>query len=166
MIEPATPQDEEARLAKLHELGILDTPPEREFDDIVAIARAIFDTKMAHITLVDRDRQWFKARIGLDVEESARGISFCAHAILRDTALVVPDAEEDPRFHDNPAVTGGPKVRFYVGQPIRMADGTAIGTLCVDDAAPREEPTQIQLDALAALARLAAEAFASRKPRK
>ena len=140
--------------------------PSANSDDIVVLARAIFDTKMAHITLVDRDRQWFKARIGLDVEETARGISFCAHAILRDTALVVPDAEEDPRFHDNPAVTGGPKVRFYVGQPIRMADGTAIGTLCVDDAAPREEPTQTQLDALAALARLAAEAFCARKARK
>ncbi len=166
MIEPATPPDEEKRLEILRELGVLDTAPEREFDDIVTIARAIFDTKMAHITLIDRDRQWFKSRIGLDVAETSRDVSFCAHAILRDTALVVPDAAEDPRFHDNPAVTGGPKVRFYVGQPIRMADGTAIGTLCVDDAAPRDEPTQTQLDALAALARLAAEAFASRKARK
>jgi GAF domain-containing protein len=166
MIEPAIPPDEEARLAKLRDLSVLDTKPEREFDDIVAIARAIFDTPMAHLTLVDKDRQWLKSRIGLDGDEAPRSISFCAHAILRDTALVVPDTLEDPRFHDNPIATQAPQVRFYVGQPIRMADGTAIGTLCVDDIVPREEPTQTQLDALAALARLAADAFAWRKARK
>lgn len=166
MIEPATPQDEEKRLRVLRDLGVLDTAPEREFDDIVAVARALFDTPMAHLTLVDQDRQWLKSRIGLDGDEAPRAISFCAHAILRETALVVPDTLEDPRFHDNPIAAQAPHVRFYVGQPIRLADGTAIGTLCVDDIVPRDEPTQAQLDALAALARLAADAFARRKARK
>ncbi len=166
MIEPATPEDDDDRVAKLRALSVLDTPPEREFDDIVAVARALFDTPMAHLTLVDKDRQWLKSRIGLDGDEAPRAISFCAHAILRETALVVPDTLEDPRFHDNPIAAQAPHVRFYVGQPIRLADGTAIGTLCVDDIVPRDEPTQAQLDALAALARLAADAFARRMARK
>jgi GAF domain-containing protein len=166
VIEPATPENDDDRVAKLRALNVLNTPPEREFDDIVAIARALFDTPMAHLTLVDKDRQWLKSRIGLDGDEAPRAISFCAHAILRDTALVVPDTLEDPRFHDNPIAAQAPHVRFYIGQPIRLADGTAIGTLCVDDIVPRDEPTQAQLDALAALARLAADAFDRRKARK
>ncbi|MBL0930141.1 MAG: GAF domain-containing protein [Alphaproteobacteria bacterium] len=162
MIEPATPENEDERLAALRALGVLDTAPERIFDDIVAVARAIFGTSMAHIPLIDKDRQWLKARVGHDIVETPRDVSFCAHAILRDDALVVPDAREDPRFHDNPYVEGE-GLRFYVGQPLRVADGAAIGTLCVADLGLRDDPTQAQLDALAALARLTVEALLARK---
>lgn len=162
MIEPPTPDDDAERVAALRRLGVLDTAPERVFDDLVLVAQALFGTPIALISLIDADRQWFKANIGLPARETPRSVSFCGHAIAHDAALIVPDATEDPRFHDNPLVTGGPNIRFYAGQPLRLPDGHKIGTLCVIDDVVREEPSAEKLAAFAALGRLAAEIFAHR----
>jgi PAS domain S-box-containing protein len=135
----ALPENEEARLEALRDLEILDTPPEPEFDDLAAIASQICGTPISLISLVDRDRQWFKAEIGTGqrVNETPRDVAFCAHAILQRDITVVPDATQDPRFSDNPLVTTDPKIRFYAGTPLRMSDGHALGTLCVVDLKPR-----------------------------
>lgn len=162
MIEPATPANEPERLATLRELGVLDTAPERVFDDIAQIAKELFGVPIALISLIDADRQWFKANIGLQASETPRAVSFCGHTIMRDAALVVPDATEDPRFHDNPLVTGAPNIRFYAGHPLRLPDGATIGSLCVIDDTVRDEPGPEKLAAFAALSRLAIEIFASR----
>ncbi len=127
------PERETERLASLGAYRILDTPPEAAFDDLVALASRICHAPMAMISLIDRDRQWFKARVGLDVAETPRQVAFCAHAILGDGVMVVRDALEDPRFASNPLVTGHPGIRFYAGAPLRTADGHALGTLCVLD---------------------------------
>jgi GAF domain-containing protein len=162
MIEPATPPDEEARLAALRALGLLDTPPEREFDDIVEIARALFGVPTALVSLVDAHRQWFKARAGLDAAETPRDASFCGHAIHRDAPLIVPDAAEDPRFHDNPLVEGGPKIRFYAGAALKLPSGHRIGTLCTIDSSPRPDFGPRESELLVRLARLALDAIALR----
>ncbi|RYF63166.1 MAG: GAF domain-containing protein, partial [Comamonadaceae bacterium] len=137
MQEPTTPANEDDRLRVLRELLILDTPPEERFDRIVAFAAQEFDAPMALITLVDADRQWFKARVGMDLAETPRNISFCAHAILNPETMVVPDATQDPRFHDNPLVTGDSNVRFYAGAPLTLPSGESVGTLCIIDSQPR-----------------------------
>jgi GAF domain-containing protein len=165
MIEPATPPDEDARLAALRALGLLDTAPEREFDDIVEIARALFGVPIAYVSLIDAHRQWFKARAGLDASETPREVSFCGHAIHRDEPLVVLDAAEDPRFHDNPLVTGGPQFRFYAGAPLRLPGGHRIGTLCAIAPEPRPEFGARERQLLARLANLALDAIALRAAR-
>lgn len=137
MQEPAIPHDEDDRLRALRALLILDTPPEERFDRIVAFAAEEFDMPMAFVTLVDAERQWFKARIGSDVQETPRNISFCAHAILQDEPLVVQDAQQDWRFQDNPLVTGDPGIRFYAGAPLALPGGQSVGTLCIIDRQPR-----------------------------
>ncbi|MBL0930139.1 MAG: GAF domain-containing protein [Alphaproteobacteria bacterium] len=162
MIEPPTPDDEPRRLAALRRLNVLDTAPERVFDDLVLVAKALFGVPIALISLIDADRQWFKANIGLPASETPRNVSFCGHAIVRDDALVVPDATEDPRFHDNPLVTGGPNIRFYAGMPLRLPDGFTIGTLCVIDDTAHDDPSPERLAAFAALGRLAADIFTLR----
>lgn len=131
------PANEAERLAALHALLILDTPPEQRFDRIAAFAAAEFDVPIVLLTLLDAERQWFKARVGLALCETGRDISFCGHAILQPDILVVPDALEDPRFADNPLVTGAPHIRFYAGAPLQMADGMRLGTLCLIDRRPR-----------------------------
>lgn len=124
---------------------ILDTPPEERFDRLTRLTRRTFNVPVALISLVDSDRQWFKSRQGLAVVETARDISFCGHAILSDGAFVVPDASEDDRFRDNPMVTGDPHIRFYAGMPLKTADGSRIGTLCVVDHRPRRfTPDEVQ----------------------
>jgi len=134
-------------------LQILDTDPEDRFDRLTRIAAAAFAVPIALVTLIDHDRQWFKAASGGMSGESPRDMSFCAHAILEDQVLIVPDALNDPRFADNPAVTGDSRVRFYAGCPLRLDNGAAVGTLCVADAHPRQfTKTQVQL--LKDLARL------------
>lgn len=122
-------------MAALRETGLLDTPPELAFDDIVQVAAVLAATPIALISLVDEERQWFKARVGLDAEETPRDLAFCAHAILDpDSTLVVNDANADPRFAGNPLVVGGPRVVFYVGVPLRdPATQFPLGTLCVID---------------------------------
>jgi GAF domain-containing protein len=137
MIKPELPANETERLALLYDLLLLDTPPEERFDRIVAFASGEFNVPICLISLVDANRQWFKARVGIDACETERDISFCAHALLGDEILLVPDALLDPRFHDNPLVTGPPHIRFYAGAPLACKDGVAIGTLCVIDTVPR-----------------------------
>jgi PAS domain S-box-containing protein len=148
-----TPAEHEAaRLAALNRYQILDTKPEREFDDIVRIAAEICAVPMALISLVDDKRQWFKAALGLGAVETPREIAFCTHAIQQVEIMMVPDAQQDARFADNPLVTGDPNLRFYAGAPLLTADGLAIGTLCVLDREPRSL-TESQQSALAALGR-------------
>lgn len=132
------PADEEKRLEALRRLGILDTRREERFDRLTRLATALFDVPIALVSLVDRDRQWLKSVQGLAVRETSREVSFCAHAILRREVMVIPDARLDPRFADNPVVTGEPCVRFYAGCPLLLPGGTCAGTLCILDTRPRD----------------------------
>lgn len=141
------------RLASLHRLGMLDTPREERFDRLVDEASRIADTPIALVTLVDAERQWFKAAVGVDATQSHRDESICAHAILTAEVLQVPDALQDPRFADSPAVTGENRLRFYAGVPLALADGSRVGTLCVADHRPRLLNDR-QLDELRRLAML------------
>jgi PAS domain S-box-containing protein len=150
---PPMPYDEPERLAALHRLDVLDTPSEADFDVITRIAADRFDTATAVVSLVDEDRQWFKARFGLDASETCRTDSFCAHAITGSGVMVVPDASTDPRFAHNPLVTSAPHIRFYAGAPLVLADGHAVGTLCVIDPAPRAGFSPREAEALQMMAR-------------
>jgi GAF domain-containing protein len=146
------PPDEEARLKALRDLDLLDTEPEAEFDELVRRAAEATGAPVAVVTLVDEARQWFKARVNLEMESSDRDLSFCAHAILTPGDLtVVPDTLDDERFSDNLLVTEEPNIRFYAGAPIFTPDGHAAGTLCVIDTAPRGLSEE-QAQALRALA--------------
>lgn len=146
------PPNEVARLAALRRAKILDTPPSPAFDDIAKVAAFICGTPIALVSLLDEDRQWFKARIGLPISETPRDVAFCSHAILGREVFEVGNALEDERFADNPLVTGEAHVRFYAGAPLVDDDDHALGTLCVIDSEPRTL-TDAQKDALAALAR-------------
>ena len=149
----ALPLNEGVRIGALHAYKILDSLPETQYQDIVELASMICGTPIAVVSLVDQDRQWFKAKTGLDAAETTRDIAFCAHAVLNpDELLVVPDATRDPRFADNPLVTGDMQIRFYAGAPLRTSDGVALGTLCVIDRTPREL-SSAQAGALSALSR-------------
>jgi signal transduction histidine kinase len=156
------PSDEVDRLAALYALNILDSPPEKDFDDIVALAASVCGVPMSLVTLVDADRQWFKAATGTDLTETPRDLSFCAHAILGRDLMVVPDAREDPRFADHPAVTVENGVRFYAAAPLVATGGHALGTLCVVDSEPRRLGAE-QLQALRALARQVTAQFELRR---
>jgi PAS domain S-box-containing protein len=138
LLSPPVPADESARLAELCSLHILDTAPEERFERITATMQLIFNVPIALISLIDRERQWCKSAAGLDVTETPRDISFCAHAILGDEPFIVPDAALDPRFADNPLVTGPPCIRFYAGIVLHSAYGARLGTLCLIDRAPRD----------------------------
>lgn len=131
------PKDELQRLAALKEYDILDSEPEKDFDELVALASAICETPISTITLIDEGRQWHKAMLGLDNREGKRDYAFCAHTILEDDLLVVPDATQDDRFIDNPLVNGSPDIRFYAGMPLVNSDGFKLGTLCVIDRKPK-----------------------------
>lgn len=148
------PPNEAARLARLRGLGILDTLPQQAYDDISALAMAICNTPMAYIGFIDADREWLKSRKGLDVVEAPRDITLCSHAILEpDRVMVVEDTLQDPRFADNPLVTGEMGLRFYAGAPIVTSDGMAVGTVCVIDRMQRQlDP--LQIDALKRLSGL------------
>ncbi|HEY0846966.1 MAG TPA: EAL domain-containing protein [Noviherbaspirillum sp.] len=153
---------EKARLEILGRYHILDTAPESQYDDIATLAAKICNTPMALITLVDESRQWFKSRFGLDVQETARDIAFCAHTISHVEPFIVPDASKDPRFADNPLVTGEPYIRFYAGTPLITGDGYALGSLAVLDRVPRTL-TGDQLQALRILGREVVAQFELRK---
>lgn len=127
---------EERRLKVLQSFKILDTPHEERFDRLVRMATRIFGSPIALISLVDRDRQWFKAAVGIDATETPRAVSFCAHAIKQRGVFVVADAQGDERFATNPLVTGDPNIRFYAGAPLVTSDGEALGTVCVIDQNP------------------------------
>lgn len=145
------PPNEQDRLAELRKYDILDTEPEGAFDGMVQVARYICQTPIAAISLVDEQRQWFKAIVGLDVTQTSRDVAFCAHAILQDEPLVVPDAMLDERFADNPLVAGAPDIRFYAGVPLVTSGGHRLGTICVIDRVPRTLEKE-QLDAVKTLA--------------
>lgn len=146
--------NEQERLKALDNYAILDTPPEAAFDRLTRLASRLFNVPIALISLIDRERQWFKACYGLDMRQTDRQLSFCAHAILADHVMVVPDAHEDARFADNGLVTGPPHIRFYAGAPLRTPDGFNLGTFCIIDTVPRElrESEAASLVDLAAMA--------------
>ena len=156
MIKPPTPSNESQRLQTLRDLNLLDTDPEERFDRVTRLAKQVFSTSIALVSLVDADRQWFKSRQGLDAEETPRDISFCGHAILDDKIMVVNDAEQDQRFCDNPLVCGNPNIRFYAGYPLAAPDGSRIGTLCIIDDKPRDVSNE-QLQLLRELGRMVEE---------
>ena len=139
---------EDRRLAALHSYQILDTPNEERFDRIVRMASRVFGSPIALVSLVDRDRQWFKASVGLDVKQTPRAISFCTHAIQQKGVYVVADAAADLRFAENPLVTGEPRIGFYAGAPIITVEGYAIGTVCVIDHLPWTEFPDFAKEAL------------------
>ncbi len=134
---PPIPTDEAVRLATLRSLNVLDTPPEERFDRLTRLAKRLFGVPIAVVSLVDANRQWFKASEGLEASEGPRDTSFCGHAICSDDILLIPDATQDPRFHDNPLVTGDPHICFYAGRPLSAYNGAKLGTLCLIDHQPR-----------------------------
>ncbi len=137
MLIAPRPADEAQRLQALRELLILDTPPEERFDRITRFVAEELEMPTALISLIDAERQWFKARVGLPVCEIPRDLSFCSHAILEPGLLVVEDLSLDPRFAEHPAVLRAPAARFYAGAPLRLPSGAVVGTLCVLDTRPR-----------------------------
>ena len=137
MKSPAHPENESKRLDTLRSLNILDTSAEERFDRLTRLAKRLFGVPIALISLVDSDRQWFKSCQGLDASETPRDISFCGHAILGEEIMVVEDATQDERFHDNPLVINDPGIRFYAGFPLTVPNGSKLGTLCVIDRQPR-----------------------------
>lgn len=152
-MKAALPTNEVLRIKALHDLAILDSPREQSFDDIAQIALQMCDVPIAVVSLVDKDRQWFKSCLGLEGTETARDLAFCAHAILNpNEVLVVNNTLADPRFSDNTLVIGEPYIRFYAGAPLVTEDGMALGTLCVIDYKTRTL-TDLQKNALQALAR-------------
>ncbi|MFD2184780.1 EAL domain-containing protein [Rhodoplanes azumiensis] len=152
MSPAAIPPNEAERLAALRRCAVLDTAPEESFERITRLVALLTGVPVAVISFVDRDRQWFKSRVGLTTTETSREVAFCAHAILGDEPFVVEDARCDPRFHDNPLVTAEDGIRFYAGAPIRTADGFNVGALCAIDRVPR----RLGAERIAALRELAA----------
>ncbi len=139
-VPAALPPNEVERVAALRSYDVLDTACEESFDGVAELARRLLNAPIALVSLIDAERQWFKARVGIEADETPRELSFCGHAILDATGatMVVPDAQQDPRFAGNPFVTGAPHLRFYAGVPLLNPEGFALGTLCVIDQEPRE----------------------------
>lgn len=138
MIAPKNPPNEQARLSALYSLNILDSAAEERFDRITRVAKQIFNVPIAVISIVEKDRQWFKSIQGLDATETPRAISFCGHAILNDDIMIVEDASKDERFFDNPFVQDSPNIKFYSGCPIKIKEQYNIGTLCLIDNKSRQ----------------------------
>ncbi len=155
---PPVPPDEAARLEALHSFCALDTPDDPRLDHLVQLATRLLDCPIALVSLLDSDRQWFKAKVGIDTTETPRRLAFCAYAILDDAVMIVEDAEQDPRFAQNPLVTGEPRIRFYAGAPLISETGFRLGTLCVIDQKPRRF-SEAQISLLRELAQLAVDAL-------
>lgn len=132
-----TPAQETQRLEALRQYQILDTPSEEAYDDITALASFICDVPIALISFVDAERQWFKSKVGLDVAQTSRDVSFCSHTILEQAIMIINDTLCDERFMHNPLVTSSPHIRFYAGVPLCTPEGQPLGTLCVIDRQPR-----------------------------
>ncbi len=146
MQAPAIPNNEIERIATLRTLLILDTPPEARFDNLVKVAASYFRVPIALASLVDENRQWFKAACGLDAKETPRDISFCGHAILGEGPFIISNALEDTRFADNPLVLGAPFIRFYAGVPLKASNGHKLGTLCIISPEPKQmTPDEINM---------------------
>lgn len=148
MISPSIPQDEKERLEKLRALKLLDSAPEERFDRLTRMAKRMFGVDISVLSLIDDGRQWFKSKSSeMDIpDETSREVSFCGHAILGNDVFVVEDAMDDHRFKDNPLVTENPNIRFYAGYPLKVNNGSALGTLCIIDTEPREfDPEDSQL---------------------
>lgn len=137
MQAPATPDNEASRLTALRSMNLLDTPGEERFDRLTRMAKRMFRVPIALVSIIDENRQWFKSNDSLAARETPRDISFCGHAILGDDIFLICDTLADPRFADNPLVSGHPYIRFYAGCPLRSAGGYKIGTLCIIDSVPR-----------------------------
>jgi len=133
---------EKERVAALHSYGILDTDFEETYDRVTRLAAMVFDAPASAISLIDLNRQWLKSRTGDGPRETTREVAFCDHAIRQTGVLVVPDATADPRFSNNPYVTGTPSIRFYAGAPLICPEGFALGTICVYDIEPRVQFSQ------------------------
>ncbi|SDD33985.1 PAS domain S-box protein [Aquimonas voraii] len=159
------PDNEAERLRSLRVAELLDTEAEAVFDDLTRLAASICGTPISLLSLVDEHRQWFKSRVGLDATETPRELAFCAHAILGDAVMEVPDAREDPRFRNNPLVTDAPAIRLYAGAPLQGPGGYPIGTLCVIDTEPRSL-TPSQREQLATLAALGSHLIEARLAQK
>lgn len=155
MLEPLIPTNEKERLESLRSLNILDTVPEERFDRITRIASKLLNVPICQINLVDENRQWFKSCFGISYGEDDRKVSFCAHTILQDDILEIPDARKDKRFADNPKVTGDMHIIFYAGMPISGPDGYNIGTLCLVDNTKSHNLTDEQKQDLRDLAKWA-----------
>jgi signal transduction histidine kinase/ActR/RegA family two-component response regulator len=152
MLAAPIPKDEAKRLETLGLYDVLDTFPEQAFDEITHLAAQICDCPISTVAIIDKDRQWFKSRVGMKVQETSRDIAFCGHTIMGRDLFVVPDAHRDRRFHDNPSVLGDPHIRFYAGAPLINKEGFGLGSLCVIDVAPRELRPE-QASALESLSR-------------
>jgi len=161
MKTPEIPADEEQRLREVRALNMLDTPAEERFDRLTRLAKRLFDVQISYVGLLEDDRQWFKSVDGMAFTGTARAVSFCGHAILQNEALVIEDAHEDPRFHDNPLVTANPHIRFYAGCPLRTPNGAKVGTFCIIDDKPRtfSAEDRISLHDLASMAEAELLAF-------
>lgn len=144
---PLIPENEEQRIATLQSLNVLDTESEERFDRITRHISHLLNVPIALVSLVDTNRQWFKSSKGLGAKETSREISICGHAILQDDVLIIPDTLEDERFADNPLVTSEPFIRFYAGCPLKHANGSVLGTLCVIDSKPNQL-SEIELNLL------------------
>ena len=165
MVIAALPADEDLRLKDLYNYDLLDTNPEADFDDLVELAGYLCGCPISIITLVDKDRQWFKSQRGLDISETSRKDAFCSHAILQDGVFEVHDASKDERFYDNPLVTGKPDIRFYAGCPIISPAGYKLGTICVIDHTPKTLSAQ-QEKALKQLSKQAGKLIELREKNK
>jgi len=152
MIEAALPENEKERLEELLSMNIMDSGPEEQFDDIAKLASNLCDAPISLLAFVDETRQYFKAKVGMEEEQTDRKVAFCSHTILSDEMLIVEDATQDERFHDNPLVKGNPNAKFYAGMPLTTSNGMNIGTLCLLDTKPRKL-TEEQKTALRLLAR-------------
>src|SRR5688572_11141293 len=131
------PDNEARRLASVKAMQLIATPEEEAFDRITRVAQRVFNMPIVLITVLDENRQWFKSRIGMDVRETSRDISFCAHTVYENEMVVIEDASKDARFSDNPLVCAGPKLSFYAGRPLANTEGFAVGALCLMDTKPR-----------------------------
>ena len=158
-------RDEDGRLAALRAFGVLDTAAEPEFDSIVQQAARTLGTPIALLSLIDEDRQWLKAKVGLEIAETPRSMSFCTHAIQGDEVFVVENAKHDARFADNSLVTGDPNIRFYAGAPLKTDTGRRIGTICVIDSKPRAMLSDVEKTQLEALADRVMKALERRQHR-